>query len=255
MIVSYAAWQDRYGGRTDVIGQAVRFNGTAYTIIGVLPAGFHFAPVKQAEVWGLIRGDNNCEKRRSCHNLYAVGRLKDNVTLESASADFDVIAHNLQAQYPDSNTGQLSNIVSLSEVIVGSIQPVLIALLGGSGLLLLIAVVNVANLLLVRSEGRKREIAVRSGLGASPARLAMQFVTEGFLLVRGKRPLGTRRSPLGGDFIEAAHPQIDARWNAVSCRPGIAHARVGIPGCGFAVGGDFVHGYADSAALAIRIAD
>jgi len=73
--------------------------------------------------------------------------------------------------------------VPLSEVIVGSIQPVLIALLGGSGLLLLIAVVNVANLLLVRSEGRKREIAVRSGLGASPARLAMQFVTEGVLLV------------------------------------------------------------------------
>lgn len=189
-IVSYAAWQARYGGRPDVIGKSVRFNGISYTIIGVLPADFHFAPVRQAAVWGLIRGDNNCERRRSCHNLYGVGRLKDDVTLEAASADFGVIARNLQAQYPDSNTGQLSSIVPLSEVIVGSIQPVLLALLGGSALLLLIAAVNVANLLLVRSEGRKREIAVRSGLGASPSRLAMQFVTEGLLLIAASAVLG-----------------------------------------------------------------
>ena len=190
MIVSYAGWQARYGGRPDVIGQSVRFNGTSYTIIGVLPADFHFAPLRQAAVWSLIRGDNGCEKRRSCHNLYGVGRLKDDATPEAASADFGVIARNLQAQYPDSNTGQLSNIVPLSEVIVGSIQPVLLAMLVGSALLLLIAAVNVANLLLVRSEGRKREIAVRSGLGASPFRLAMQFVTEGLLLVTASAVLG-----------------------------------------------------------------
>ena len=190
MIVSYAAWQARYGGKPDVIGQSVRFNGTLYQIIGVLPADFHFAPVRQAAVWSLIRGDNGCERRRSCHNLYGIGRLKDDATLEAALADFGVIARNLQAQYPDSNTGQLSNIVPLSEVIVGSIQPVLLALLGGSALLLLIAAVNVANLLLVRSEGRKREIAVRSGLGASPFRLAAQFVTEGLLLVTASAVLG-----------------------------------------------------------------
>lgn len=190
VIVSYAAWQARYGGRRDVIGQSVRFNATSYTIIGVLPPDFHFAPVRQAAVWSLIRGDNACEKRRSCHNLYGVGRLKDNATIEGAAADLTVIARNLQAQYPDSNTGQLSNIVPLSEVIVGSIRPVLLALLGGSALLLLIAAVNVANLLLVRSEGRKREIAVRSGLGASRSRLAMQFVTEGLLLVLASTALG-----------------------------------------------------------------
>jgi predicted permease len=190
MIVSYATWQARYGGKPDVIGQSVRFNGTLYKIIGVLPADFHFAPVRQAAVWSLIRGDNGCERRRSCHNLYGIGRLKDDATLEAALADFGVIARNLQAQYPDSNTGQLSNIVPLSEVIVGSIQPVLLALLGGSALLLLIAAVNVANLLLVRSEGRKREIAVRSGLGASPLRLAAQFVTEGLLLVTASAVLG-----------------------------------------------------------------
>jgi macrolide transport system ATP-binding/permease protein len=190
VIVSYAEWQARYGGRRDVIGQPVRYNGISYTVIGVLPPDFHFAPVKQAAVWGLIRGDNGCEKRRSCHNLYGIGRLKDGATLESAAADFGVIASNLQAQYPDSNTGQLSNIVPLSHVIVGSIEPVLMALLGGSALLLLLAAVNVANLLLVRSEGRKREIAVRSGLGASPWRLAMQFVTEGIVLVAASAVLG-----------------------------------------------------------------
>jgi hypothetical protein len=121
MIVSYAAGQARYGGQPDVIGQSVRFNGTLYKIIGVLPADFHFAPVRQAAVWSLIRGDNGCDRRRSCHNLYGSGRLKDDATLKAALADFGVIARNLQVQYPDSNTGQLSNIVLPSEVIVGSI--------------------------------------------------------------------------------------------------------------------------------------
>jgi macrolide transport system ATP-binding/permease protein len=105
------------------------------------------------------------------------------VTVQSALADMTSIAQQLERQYPDSNRGQGASVMSLSEVIIGNIRPILLMLLGGSGLLLLIACVNVANLLLVRTESRQREIAVRGALGASPARLIRQFITEGLLLV------------------------------------------------------------------------
>ena len=182
-ILSYSAWQSRYGARRDIVGQSVALGGEPYTIIGVLPADFHFAPVGTADFWTPHHQEHGCEDRRGCHNLYGVGRLKDGVSMESAAADFALVARQLEAQYPDSNRGQGSNIVPLTEVIVGRVRPVLITLLAGSGLLLLIAAVNVANLLLVRSEGRRHEIAVRSSLGASPARLAAQFVTESAMLV------------------------------------------------------------------------
>jgi predicted permease len=181
VILSDSSWQSRYGGRHDVLGHTVTFDGDTYTIVGVLPPDFHFAPVGTAEFWTTIHTPTACEQRRSCHNLYGVGRLKD-VSIDAASADFALVANQLESQYPDSNRGQGSNVVPLTDVVVGRIQSVLIALLAGSALLLLIAAVNVSSLLLVRSEGRRREIAIRSGLGASPARLAAQFVTEALFL-------------------------------------------------------------------------
>ena len=199
MILSYSTWQTRYGGRQDVIGQAVVFDGSPFIIVGALPPDFHFAPAGRAEFWTAIHATSSCDRRRSCHGLYGIGRLKDGVPLEATSADFALIAAQLEKQYPDSNRGQGSNILPLSEVIVGRIRPVLMVLLGGSALLLLIAAINVANLLLVRSEGRKREIALRSGLGASPSRLAAQFVIEALLLVIAGGALGL----LGANWFAA----------------------------------------------------
>ena len=103
--------------------------------------------------------------------------------MQTALADMSAIAAQLERQYPDSNRGQGASVIPLSEEIVGDIRPILLVLLGGAGLLLLIACVNITSLLLVRSESRKREIAVRSALGASSARLIRQFATEGLLLV------------------------------------------------------------------------
>jgi len=182
VILSYSSWQNRYGGKREIIGQSVSFDGDTYAIIGVLPPEFHFAPLGQPEFWTTIHTPNSCEQRRSCHNLYGVGRFKDGISLVGALADFALIASQLEAQYPDSNRGQASNVVLFADIVVGRIRPMLITLLAGSALLLMIAAVNVSSLLLVRSEGRRREIAVRSGLGASAARLAAQFVTEGLLL-------------------------------------------------------------------------
>jgi predicted permease len=182
-ILSYAAWQKRYGGDKAVLGQTVILNGLPNVIIGVMPPWFHFAPAEPAEFWTTLHADGSCDLRRSCHNMYGVGRLKDGVSVEAASANMQGIAKQLEQQYPDSNRGQGAVVVGLSESIIGGIRPILLMLLGGAGLLLLIAGVNVASLLLVRSESRKREMALRSALGASSARLVGQFVTEGVVLV------------------------------------------------------------------------
>ena len=190
VMLSYAAWQKQYGGREDILGQPVTLDGAPYTIIGVLPAAFHFAPAEPADFWTTMNVNGSCEKRRSCHNLYGVGRLKDGLSIERASIEMKAIARRLEEQYPDSNRDQGAAVAPLAEVIVGDIRPILLVLLGGAGLLLLIAAVNVTSLLIVRSESRKREIAVRSSLGASPARLLGQFVTEGVVLVSAGSLLG-----------------------------------------------------------------
>ena len=138
-----------------------------------------------------IRGDR-------CHNLYGVARLADGVSVETGRcANVKAIASQLEQQYPDSNRGQGATVVALTEVIVGNVRPILLVLLGGAGLLLVIASVNVASLMLVRSESRRREIAVRRALGASASRVVAQFVTEGLVLVALGSASPAWRSPRG----------------------------------------------------------
>jgi predicted permease len=182
-ILTYQNWQERFGGRKDIIGQTVDLDGVPNTIIGVLPASFQFAPRGTAAFWGTLHKLTNCEKRRSCHNMYGVARLKDGITVQSALMDMTAVAKQLEIQYPGSNRDQGASVKPLYEQIVGDIRPILLVLLGGAVLLLVIACVNVSSLLLVRSESRKREIAVRGALGASRSRLVRQFVTESLVLV------------------------------------------------------------------------
>jgi predicted permease len=183
VILSYASWQKRFGGKQDIVGQSITFNEFPYTIVGVLPRDFHFAPVEGAEFWITLHPGGNCDNRRSCHYLNGVARLKDGVTEQAALADVTRIAKDLEAQYPDSNRNQGATVAPLSEVIVGDVKPILFLLLGGAGLLLVIACINVASLLLVRSETRRRELSVRRALGATRARLIRQFVIEGLVIV------------------------------------------------------------------------
>jgi predicted permease len=187
VILSYDAWQKRYGGRPDVLGQTVNLGGDLNTIVGVLPRNFHFAPAAPADFWAAEHDESPC---RGCHWLFGLGRLKDGVSLETAAADMTSIALQLEKQYPDSNRGNGAALYSLTDVIVGDIRPILLVLLGGAALLLIIACVNVASLLLVRTQSRKREIAVRGALGASRSRLLRQFVTEGLVLSATATVLG-----------------------------------------------------------------
>jgi len=177
-LLTFQAWQKRYGGNSNVLGQTVVLDGDPYLIIGVLPRDFSFAPAEPADFWAIMK-PNSC---RGCHGLFGVARLKDGVTFAAAFADIKAVAQQLELRYPDSNRDQWAFMLPLTDAIVGDIRPILLTVLSGAGLLLLIACVNVASLLLVRTESRRREMAVRGALGASPRRMVRQFITEGMLL-------------------------------------------------------------------------
>lgn len=181
-ILTYGAWRRRFGSRADIVGESITLDDAAYTVVGVLPREFEFAPRATAEIYVPLLDKPPCEQRRSCHNLFGIGRLREGVTPKAALDEMKAIAAQLAIQYPGSNQGQGASVQPLAEVILGPIEPVMLTLLAASGLLLLIASVNVASLLLVRSESRRREIAVRGTLGATRTRISRQFITEGLLL-------------------------------------------------------------------------
>jgi macrolide transport system ATP-binding/permease protein len=190
-ILSYSAWQRRFGGRADAIGQTVILDNQPNTIIGVLPRDFHFVPTEPADFFTTERADGDCAKNRGCHNSFGLARLKPGVSLAAAFANMGTIVAQLERQYPDSNRGRGIFMMPATELIVGNVRPILLVLLAGAALLLLIAAVNVASLLLVRSESRRREFAVRGAVGASRARLTLLFITEGVVLAASAGVLGT----------------------------------------------------------------
>jgi macrolide transport system ATP-binding/permease protein len=182
VLLSYGAWLHRFGAWRGVVGQPVDLDDQAFTIIGVLPRSFSFAPSGNAEFWVPVNALSPHEQSRTFYPFMGVGRLRDGITSEAAQAEMTALAKQLQRQYAIVGRDLSASVVPLSEILVGDVRPILLTLLGGAGLLLLIACVNVASLVLVRSESRRREIAVRGALGATAARLLRQFVTEGLLL-------------------------------------------------------------------------
>jgi predicted permease len=181
MLISYGAWLHRFGGREDIVGQTVSLDNTGYTILGVLPRSFSFALAGNAEFWVPINTLSPHEQTRNFFNFFGIGRLRDGVSRQTAQAEMTAIEEQVQKQYPNQGRNLTAYVVPLAEVFVGNVRPILLTLLGGAVLLLIIACVNVASLVLVRSESRRREVAVRGALGATRGRLARQFAVEGFL--------------------------------------------------------------------------
>ncbi len=196
VLLSYGAWQKRFGANPAVVGQSITLSNIPYTIIGVLPREYHFAPLGEADFWAALNDPNDCDRRRACHGLFGLARLQDGASFQAAAAAMKNEAALLAGQYPDSNHGCGATAIPLTESIMGNIRPVLQVLLAGALLLLVIACVNVSALLLVRTESRKQETAVRAALGATAARLFAQFAAEACVLIVAGSLLGLSAAAL-----------------------------------------------------------
>ncbi len=210
-VLSYGLWQRRFAGHPNVIGQTITFSGRPYTVIGVMPADFHSLPVglldAPAQFYRPVAEPPD-DTQRSSRHLRAIARLKPGVTLEEAQAEMDVIAQQLEKEYPATNTGGRVRLVPLREDLVGKARPALLMLLGAVGFLLLIACANVGNLLLARSIARHREVAIRAALGAGRGRLIQQFLTESVLLSVAGGAVGLLAAVWGTTAIEAVASRI-----------------------------------------------
>ena len=185
-LLSAGFWKRKLGGSPGVLGKTLTLDGANFTIVGVLPADFTFSvgsfspvdlylPVGQ---WGNPLLNN----RAAGLGFHGLGRLKPGVTLQQAQADLDSLTHHLEQIYPDADKGIGARLRPLRQEMVGHIQPFLLVLLAAVGFVLLIACVNVANLMLARSDARVREFALRSALGASRPQLVRQLLVESLLL-------------------------------------------------------------------------
>jgi macrolide transport system ATP-binding/permease protein len=190
VLLSDALWRTHYGADENVLGKRATLDGESYLVIGVLPRAFHFAPVGPADYWALVDPSEFCAQRRGCHDLTAIAELRDGVTVAAAAADTTQIAHQLEQQYPESNHGQSVEVMPLAEAILGDIRPILLSLLAGAALLLLIALVNITSLLLIRADSGRRDMAIRTALGASRARLVQQAFADGAVVVGVSSILG-----------------------------------------------------------------
>ncbi|MBV8905825.1 MAG: ABC transporter permease, partial [Acidobacteriia bacterium] len=185
-MISSSLWQRQFGGAPSIVGRTIKLDDRGYTVIGVVPAHFNLLTdsFRPADVYVPVgQWTNDALVNRSAGlAFHGLGRLKPGVTLQQARADLASVTHALALEYPSDNKGVGATLIPLREEVLGRVEPILWLLLGAVLLVLLIACVNVGNLLLARASNRMREVAIRSAIGAGVARLIRQLLTESVLL-------------------------------------------------------------------------
>ena len=211
VMISEGLWKRKFGSDPAIIGRRLIVDGVGRTIVGVIPASFRLriSNFRTGDVYLPIGEDSEPQFReRSSHwGMDAIGLLKRGVTLEQARQDLARVNRRLAAAYPDVDAGIKSRIVPLKEHMVGDLRPALLVLLGAVAFVLLISCVNVANLLLARSNSRQREFAIRVALGAGQERIVRQLLTESILLALLGGVLGLVLAKWGTAAALAAVPQ------------------------------------------------
>ena len=227
IVLGDALWRRRYNADRNVLGKTIDLNADTFTIIGVMPPSFRF-PTPDIELWSsmapiyTVTGKGSLGdwvNNRSLRGYRIVGRMKDGVSLDQAQAEMNTIAERLARAYPDSEAGTGAILVSLREQMVGAYKSALLVLLGTVGFILLIACLNVANLMMARTTARDREIAIRRAMGASQRRLIRQMLTESILLATLGGAIGLFVAVWGVDVLLRFTPKEIPRLEGVRVDP------------------------------------
>jgi putative ABC transport system permease protein len=206
VVLSYGFWQRHYQGDRGILGRALALNSAPFTVVGVLPADFHFASVGDAELWLPMVASKAQRASRFWHWIRVVARLRQGANEEQARAELQSVAERIDREDADHHKGSAILMRPLREQFTADVRPVLLVLGGAIAMVLLLACANVANLLLARSMGRRKELALRGSLGASRGRLVQQLLTENLLLAAAGGVLGVVLARWGIRGLTSALP-------------------------------------------------